>query len=86
MSIRDFLQPAIFPEEIEIWSTGSEIGWPQFKGDPQKETAKKHPFEYGADDWGSPTNLYNIDLVIGKDNEFVRNVMSEYFVPVVRLM
>jgi len=25
MSIRDFLQPAIFPEEIEIWSPESEI-------------------------------------------------------------
>jgi hypothetical protein len=63
-----------------------EIGWLQFKGDPQKEPSKKHPFEYGADDWDSPTNLYNIDLVIGKDNEFVRNVMSEYYVRVARPM
>jgi hypothetical protein len=43
--IRNFQQPAIFPEEIEIWLPGSrsEIGWLQFKGDPQKEPSKKHP-------------------------------------------
>lgn len=86
--IRNFLQPAIFPEEIEIWLPGSrsEIGWLQFKGDPQKEPSKKHPFEHNTNDWDSPTNLYNIDLVIGKDNEIVRNVMSEYFVRMPRLV
>jgi hypothetical protein len=83
--IRDFLQAAIFPEKIEIWPPGSrsEIVRPQFKRDPQRQPTEKHPFEYDADDWDSPNNLYNIDFVSGTESEvqFVRNVMREYLIP-----
>jgi hypothetical protein len=80
--IRDFLQPVILPEGIEIWPPGSrsEIGWLHYKGDPQKEPTQNHPFDYDADDWENPNNFYNIDLVVGKEKEleFVRNVMRKY--------
>ena len=80
--IRDFLQPAIFPADLEIWPPGtrSEIGWLHYKGDLTRMPTKEHPIEYDEDDWESPDNRYKIDLVVGeaKALEFVRNVMREF--------
>jgi hypothetical protein len=46
----------------------------------QKEPTEEHPFDYDVDDWENPNNLYNTDLVVGKEKDlkFVRNVMREY--------
>lgn len=77
--IRDFIQPAIFPADIEIWPPGSrsEICWLHYKGDATKVPTEDHPFYYDQDDWSSTTNRYNIDLVVGNDLRFVRNVMRK---------
>jgi hypothetical protein len=43
--IRDFLQPAIFPEDIEIWPPGSrsEIAWLHYVSAKFLETCLPHP-------------------------------------------
>jgi len=68
----DFIQPAIFDEDIEIWPPGSlsEIGWLYWKGDPYlRPPTPQHPFE--GDFFNS---FYNIDLINAEKN-ILRNVM-----------
>lgn len=82
--VHGFLQPAIFPADIEVWPPGSrsEIVWLHYRGDPQRSPpTKKHPFDYDAEDWDSVESRYNINLIVekGKEVEFVRNVMREFF-------
>jgi hypothetical protein len=88
--IRDFLQPAIFPADLEIWPPGtrSEIGWLHYKGELTRTPTEEHPFEYDKDDWENPDNRYKIDLLVGKVKalEFVRNVMRESNVPLLSYM
>ena len=73
----DFVQPAIYPAEQEIWPPGScsEIIWLHWKGDPQiPQPSSKRPFIFDPENY-----YYNIDLIAnsGEESEVVRKVMRE---------
>jgi hypothetical protein len=81
--IHDFIQPAIFPETLEVWPPGScsEIGWLHYKGEMAngKEPTDEHPFEYDLADWATDELPdYTMDLLVGKEMEFVKNVMRKF--------
>jgi hypothetical protein len=80
--VLDFIQPAIFPETLEIWPPGSrsEIGWLHYKGEMTKGPTDEHPIEYDPPDWGKYyLPEYTMDLLAGKEMEFVRNVMRKFY-------
>ena len=75
--LRDFMQPAIFSAEEEIWplDSKSDIVWLYFRGDAANyPPPPEHPFE---SDMLHEWMTWTIDL-LDDEERVVMNVMREY--------